>query len=180
VRLELAGAGTPEAAEQVRGWAHRHGLPVIEVGPCARVAAEAPVVVLRGRLEGADAVAALRRCLFLALPSRYEAWPIVAVEAAACGRPVLGTDVVGVRDAAPAAAHGWLVPPDDVPALAEGMATLAGDPALRHRLGAQGQVWAAGFTWDALAARQEEVYKDVLAQAEEPPIGGRRGRDAGL
>ncbi len=174
IRLELAGGGPAAAVAQVRDWAAALDLPVVEAAPGATVAVAAgPLVVLRGRLDGQAAVDALCGCLFLALPSRYEAWPLVAIEAAACGRPVLGTAVIGVRDAAPATAHGWLVPPDDVVALAEGMVRLAGDPDLRAALGVRGRTWAAGFTWDALAARQEAVYLDLLARA-----GGTAGLDA--
>jgi len=175
IRLELAGGGPPAAVTQVRAWATDLGLPIIEAAPGVPVAAagDGPLVVLRGRLEGQEAVDALQRCLFLALPSRYEAWPLVAIEAAACGRPVLGSDVIGVRDAAPATAHGWLVPPDDGAALAAGMVRLADDAALRAALGTRGRAWAAGFTWDALAARQEAVYLDLLARA-----GGTAGLDA--
>ncbi len=179
VRLELAGAATPEAITQVRAWASAAGLPVVQAAPGALVPASTPLVVLRGKLDPAEAAAALASALFLALPSRYEAWPIVAVEAAACGKPVLGTDVVGVRDAAPATAHGYLVPPDDPAALAEGMVALATDSALRAALGARGRAWAAGFNWDTLAARQEQFYEDVLAQRASPPRGGRPGRAAG-
>ncbi|HMA38132.1 MAG TPA: glycosyltransferase family 4 protein [Chloroflexia bacterium] len=177
VRLEIAGGGAAEAVHQLRAWAAESGLAVHE-GDARRGAG--PQVVLRGKLDGARATAALRRCLFLALPSRYEAWPIVAIEAATCGRPVLGTDVVGVRDAAPATAHGWLVPPADPAALAAGMVRLAGDPALRQRLGEQGRAWAAQFTWDALAARQEQFYQAVLAEARAAatPRGGRQERDS--
>jgi glycosyltransferase involved in cell wall biosynthesis len=181
VRLELAGAGTPDAVQQVRAWAAEQHLPVLDAD-ADTVPAEAPagpLVVWRGKLEGADAVAALRRCLFLAMPSRYEAWPITALEAAVCGRPVLGTDVTGVRDAAPATAHGWWVPPDDPAAFAEAMVALAGDAALRHALGTRGQAWAAAFTWDRLAAQQERFYQEVLTATAPSPAAAREDRDTG-
>lgn len=175
LRLDLAGAGSSTARNQVRAWAAEAGLPLVEAAPGAPVPpGTGPQVVLRGKLEGMPAVDALRRCCFLVLPSRYEAWPIVAIEAAAAGRPVLGTDVVGVRDAAPPTAHGWLVPPGDPAALAAGMVALATDPALRRTLGARGRAWAADFTWDQLAARQEEFYRTVLAE-----VAGSRSRVAG-
>ena len=181
VRLELAGTGTPDAVHQVRAWAAEQHLPVLDAdaGTVPAGAAAGPLVVWRGKLDGADAVTALRRCLFLAMPSRYEAWPITAVEAAVCGRPVLGTDVVGVRDAAPATAHGRLVPPDDPAAFAEAMVALAGDPELRRSLGERGRAWAAAFTWDRLAARQERFYQEVLAATAPSPAGMRGDRDTG-
>jgi glycosyltransferase involved in cell wall biosynthesis len=181
IRLELAGAGTPAAVQQVRAWAAEQHLPVLDcaAGSIPAGATAGPLVVWRGKLDGADAVAAMRRCLFLAMPSRYEAWPITALEAAVCGRPVLGADVTGVRDAAPATAHGRLVPAADPAAFAEAMVELAGDAELRRSLGERGRAWAAAFTWDRLAAQQERFYQEVLAATAPSPAGTREDRDTG-
>lgn len=169
VRLEIAGAGSPAAVTQLRAWAAEAGLPVVAAGLDADLPdTGGPLVVLLGKLDGPDAVVALRRWRFLLMPSRYEAWPLTALEAAAVGRPVLGTDVPGVRDAAPATAHGLLVPPGDAAALAEAMVRLNDDLALRAELGARGRAWAAGFTWDRLAAQQAAFYAAVLARAGRP------------
>jgi glycogen synthase len=173
VRLEIAGSGPPAAEAQARAWAAAAGLPAQDSPPTAPLASGAALVVWRGKLEGAAAVDAMRHCLLLAMPSRYEAWPITALEAAICGRPVLGSDVTGVRDAAPAGAHGVLVPPDDAPAFAEALVALAQDAPRRAELGRRGRAWAAQFTWDALAARQEQFYRDAIAATE----GASRGDD---
>src|SRR2546427_9486261 len=109
----------------------------------------------------------MKGALLLAMPSRYEAWPLTALEAAAAGVPVVGSDIVGVKDAAPAypAAHGVLVPQDDTQTLAEAFLSVAADPARRAELGARGKQWAKRFTWDALAREQLGFYEDVVRNA---------------
>ena len=70
------------------------------------------------------------------LPSMYgEGMPKILLEAAACGRPVVTTDWPGCRDAVRAKETGLLVPPGDVPQLANALARLLLDAPLRHRFG---------------------------------------------
>jgi glycosyltransferase involved in cell wall biosynthesis len=106
----------------------------------------------------------MRNAVLLAMPSRYEAWPITAIEAGAAGVPVAGFDIVGVRDAAPAypLGHGVLVPEGETEALAAEMLRLVEDEERRRKIGAQGRAWAASFTWDALAQSQLDFYKEIV------------------
>jgi glycosyltransferase involved in cell wall biosynthesis len=73
------------------------------------------------------------------LPSRREGLPKSLLEAAACGRPIVASDVPGCREIARADVNALLVPPDDPQALAEAIARLAHDPDLRRRFGAAGR-----------------------------------------
>lgn len=73
------------------------------------------------------------------LPSRREGLPKSLLEAAACGRPIVATDVPGCREIARPGVNALLVPPDDPAALAEAILTLARDPGLRARYGAAGR-----------------------------------------
>jgi glycogen synthase len=124
----------------------------------------------RGRVERMpqvptdEAARLMRNAALLAMPSRYEAWPITAIEAGAAGVPVVGFDIVGVRDAAPAypGGHGVLVPEGDIEALATEMLRLVEDEDRQHSIGAQGKAWAARFTWDALAESQLDFYKEIV------------------
>jgi glycosyltransferase involved in cell wall biosynthesis len=70
------------------------------------------------------------------LPSRREGLPKSLLEAAACGRPMVATDVPGCREVAIANETGILVPTDDPAALAAAIATLAQAPDMRARFGA--------------------------------------------
>ena len=67
------------------------------------------------------------------LPSRREGLPLSLMEAAACGRAMIASDVPGCREIVIHEETGLLFPVDDAPALAEAMARLAADPQLRAR-----------------------------------------------
>ena len=144
IRLKLAGRGTPEQLASVRGLARRAGL-------------EGRVEVI-GNVEEEQKGELLRRALVVCIPSRYEGWCMVAVEAAAAGKAVLGTNIDGLRDAVRHNETGVLVPPDDVGALAAGMRALVADDPRRRSLGAAGRAWAGRFDWDRLAEDLENVY----------------------
>ena len=99
------------------------------------------------------------------VPSLYEGFSLPAVEAMACGVPVVATtggalpEVVG-RDGA----TGFLVPPDDPDALAHAMGRLIDDSSLRKRLGAAGrQRVLRRFTWRATAEGTAACYRALLA-----------------
>jgi mannose/cellobiose epimerase-like protein (N-acyl-D-glucosamine 2-epimerase family)/glycosyltransferase involved in cell wall biosynthesis len=73
------------------------------------------------------------------LPSRREGLPLTLLEAAACGRPLVATDVPGCREIARAGVNALLVPADDAQVLADAIGLLAADRALRARFGAAGR-----------------------------------------
>jgi len=69
------------------------------------------------------------------LASYAEGIPRVLMEAAAMGRPAVGTDVRGTREVITDGETGYLVPSRDASALAEAISRLAAEPALRRRMG---------------------------------------------
>jgi glycosyltransferase involved in cell wall biosynthesis len=73
------------------------------------------------------------------LPSRREGLPKSLLEAAACGRPIVATDVPGCREIARSGVNAIVVPVDDAPALADAIDRLSGDPQLRGLYGAEGR-----------------------------------------
>ena len=78
-----------------------------------------------------------RRHHLCCLPSRGgEGLPRTILEAAACGRPILTTDVPGCRSFVRDGQDGMVVPPDDAAALARALVVFAGSPALAERMGA--------------------------------------------
>ena len=122
--LKLAGRGTPQQLASVGDLVRRAGL----VGR----------VEVMGSVGEEEQGELLRRALLVCAPSRYEGWCMVAVEAAAAGKAVLGTDIDGLRDAVRHDETGVLVPPDDVGALAAGMRALIVDDARRRASGCGG------------------------------------------
>jgi rhamnosyl/mannosyltransferase len=104
---------------------------------------------------------------FLVLPSvtSEEMFGLVAVEAMAAGRPVITTDLPsGVREVNSHGRTGLVVPLRDPDALAQAMARLAGDPALRSRLGDAGREEVlAKFTRRKMAEEHVALYERILA-----------------
>ncbi|MFJ6387420.1 glycosyltransferase [Streptomyces sp. NPDC091972] len=88
----------------------------------------------------ADAVPWYRAADLVVLPSRWEGMALAPLEAMACGRPVVVTDVDGARESLPPAlAPRCLVPPENPAALADAVAALLLDPSSRTSLGHQGR-----------------------------------------
>ncbi|WP_417221108.1 glycosyltransferase family 4 protein [Achromobacter spanius] len=97
------------------------------------------------------------------LPSYREGLPKSLIEAAACGRAVVTTDVPGCRDAIEPGQTGLLVPVRDAQALADAIARLAEDAALRQTLGAAGRALAEReFDIGRVARIHVELY-DALS-----------------
>jgi glycosyltransferase involved in cell wall biosynthesis len=94
-----------------------------------------------------------------ALPSSAEAFGIAAVEASASGLPVVAARVGGLADIVDDGTTGYLVEPDDVDGLADALARLVGDPALRQRMGAAARA-RAEERFDA--ARNARAIVDLL------------------
>lgn len=98
---------------------------------------------------------------FLCLPSRYEGWPLVCLEAYAAGKPVLGTTIPGLADVVDNGSTGILVPPNNAPAFAEAMRQLLTDAPLRKKLGAQAAQKCRDYTWEKIADKQNRFYNKV-------------------
>lgn len=99
------------------------------------------------------------------LPSYREGLPKSLIEAAACGRPVVTTDVPGCRDAIEPDVSGLLVPARDGRALADAIGRLAADAALRERMGAAGRALAErDFGLDGIVQAHLAVYRELLGR----------------
>jgi glycosyltransferase involved in cell wall biosynthesis len=98
------------------------------------------------------------------LPTSYgEGVPTVLLEAAACGRPIVATDIPGCRAVVQPGKNGLLVPPNDPHALAEALRQLVSDPDLRCRMGAAGrQLVLERFTIGHVNEAMLDVYHTVL------------------
>jgi glycosyltransferase involved in cell wall biosynthesis len=101
------------------------------------------------------------------LPSGNEGTPVSAIEALASGRPVVATRVGGVPDVVRDGEDGFLVDPGDVEQLAERLALLARDPALRERMGSAGRERVLPrYAVDRLVDDVDRLYKSLLARTD--------------
>lgn len=89
--------------------------------------------------QRSDVASLMQHSTIVVLPSYREGLPKVLIEAAACGRAIVTTDVPGCRDAIVPGQTGVLVPPRDAVALATAIEELLGDPARCQALGAAGR-----------------------------------------
>ncbi len=100
-----------------------------------------------------DAEVALhyRRADVFCLPTIQEGFGIVFLEAMAAGLPVVSTTATAIPEVVPAGKAGLLVPPRDVPALADALVLLLRDPERRGQLAACGASWVSRFDWPEVA-----------------------------
>lgn len=100
------------------------------------------------------------------LPTLYEGFTLVTLEAMAYGVPVIATDTSSIREGVGDAA--LLVQADDVTGLTEAMGKALANEALRTDLVARGQIQAQKFTWEKCARDTAELYREI--GAKEPSL----------
>jgi phosphatidylinositol alpha-1,6-mannosyltransferase len=117
----------------------------------------------------------LRADVFLLLPvnvgGSFEGLGLAYLEAAAAGRPCIGTRDCGAAEAVIDGETGLLVPQGDAVAAADSLIRLLESRELRMRLGEAGRRRVDGFTWARLAERLRESYAELLRE-ESPSPGG--------
>jgi len=138
IDLLLAGVPDPDSADS---------LSAAEVQELARE----PGIEWLGHVG--DVREVWRRAAIAVLPSSYgEGLPKALLEAASCARPIIASDMPGCREVVAPGETGLLVPPHDPAALAGAIATLAGDPGLRRRMGEAGRARVCAEFADAVVA----------------------------
>jgi D-inositol-3-phosphate glycosyltransferase len=158
--LVVAVLGGPSGS----GLAHPHGLEDLarDLGIAASVRFAPPV----SREELAQWY---RAADLVVVPSHSESFGLVAVEAQACGTPVVAADVGGLPTAVGDA--GVLVEGHDPRVWARRIEALLLDPARREELSARALRHAAQFGWDRTTERLLEVYADACRERTPSPIG---------
>ncbi len=113
-----------------------------------------------------------RRAAIAILPSTYgEGVPKALLEAAACARPIVASDVPGCREAVSLGPRqsGILVPPGSIGALAEAIALLFSDPDRRREMGANGRALVeTGFAEEIVARQTLALYRSALGERARP------------
>ena len=98
------------------------------------------------------------------VPSRAESFGLVALEAAACGTPVVAASVGGLRSLVDDGATGFLVDDRDPAAYAAPVAMLLDDPELAAEIGAIASARSRKYSWSITAARLRRLYGDLVAR----------------
>jgi glycosyltransferase involved in cell wall biosynthesis len=141
-KIELRVVGDGPLRGELERQAASHGLTVEFAGP----------------LSGDELLRAYQQADAFVMPSDREGMALAVLEAMASGLPVVATDVPGNRELV--AGRGLLAAPEPA-ALAAALDRMAGDPDLRLTLAKQCSAAAADHSWDAVADRVEQIYREV-------------------
>ena len=98
------------------------------------------------------------------VPSQYESFGMVALEAMACGTPVVASQIGGLAYLVQDGVTGFTVPVDEPAELARRLTSLLQDTSLREQMGKQAVRVAQDYSWDKIAARLLDVYQGMLGE----------------
>lgn len=100
----------------------------------------------------------------LVMPSHYESFGMVVLEAMACGTPVVASHVGGLASTVLPGQTGFLPPVGDVQAFAQAIEQLIGDPALWHSMSEAAYLRAQAYTWPRIMKRTLQLYRELQGQ----------------
>jgi glycosyltransferase involved in cell wall biosynthesis len=130
-------------------------------------------VIFAGRIDDErERVDIVRASHVSLLPSYGEALPMALIEASACARPVVATDVGGVREVVSDGVSGILMPPGEIAAISDALIKLLQDPNLGIQMGQAGRILVQErfdmYNW---ARQLGNVYTDAMARVPFKELG---------
>ena len=96
------------------------------------------------------------------VPSQYESFGMVALEAMACGTPVVASQVGGLAFLVQDGLTGYHVPGDDPYALYQRLDELIENPELRREMGVRAAAYAKGYRWEITAGQLIDLYHELI------------------
>lgn len=148
-KIELHIAGDGKEREQLQDLAYRLGV--------------SDSTVFLGRIPNSEVPEFLSRInIFVAL-SRKESFGVAALEAMACGVPVVASDVPGFREVLPDGQAGFLVPSENVEAAADKIICLLNNSDMAHEMGHNGMLHVAkNYSWKESVKIMMDIYNDTI------------------
>jgi glycosyltransferase involved in cell wall biosynthesis len=120
---------------------------------------------ITGRVEPEGLLALYQRASLVAVPSRYEGFGLPAVEAMACGTPVVACAAGALPEVMGETGGGVLVPPDNPEALASAIADLMARPEMRSQMGKLGRARVDEiYAWPRVAGATASAYAEFIAR----------------
>jgi len=96
------------------------------------------------------------------MPSHYESFGMVALEAMACGTPVIATQVGGLQHLVLNEKTGFTIPNDNPDILEERLTQLICKPELRQEMSQNSITYARSYAWDTIISKIIDLYKDLI------------------
>jgi D-inositol-3-phosphate glycosyltransferase len=137
-----------------------------------RLKAVATAVGVRDRVDFLGSVAHHELPYFYAaadacvMPSYSESFGLVALEAQACGRPVIASGVSGLRSVVRDEVSGYLIDGHDPAVYADRIGRLLSDPELAQQMGRRGRLLAQRFSWTRTADRLEGLFENLVESGQ--------------
>jgi glycosyltransferase involved in cell wall biosynthesis len=120
-----------------------------------------------GSVSRVEVAKILAKSSIFAFPSLKEGLPISVLEAMACGTPIVGSAIPGIRDVISNGQDGILVPPESQEQLANAILTLLNDPKLRKRMGQKArQTVTMKYNWDIVLGKIEKLYCELVRETD--------------
>lgn len=120
-------------------------------------------VSFKGKLYDKDLVKEYQNSDIFILPSIFDSCPLVLLEAMACKKPLIGTNICGIPYLIKDGENGLLFPPRDYQALSDAIIKLLTNPKLAKKMGENGyKKVKENFTWDIAAHKTNKIIKSIL------------------
>jgi D-inositol-3-phosphate glycosyltransferase len=100
----------------------------------------------------------------LVMPSHYESFGMVALEAMACGTPVIASEVGGLAYLVKDGETGFTIPDQEPDMLCEKISWLLNDHELRQSMSERAVKYAQDYAWEKITKQIVDVYQDLVGQ----------------
>jgi len=122
-------------------------------------------ITLTGALPQKQVFEKIQASFALVAPSFHETQGIVLLEANACGKPVIASDIPGIREVVLHGQTGWMIPAGDAAHLTDAINHFYKNPIEAAAMGEAGRLHVQEkFAWEKIALETERIYGEVMAQ----------------